>query len=96
MDKTTKNVKTIAFGRRIRQIRNLEERLEILEMEMDDLANALDGVITDESGRPIDPFEKFWFEFKYDRMDALYDEINQIRDEIDEIEERVVEIHIRF
>ncbi len=96
MDKTKKNVKTIAFGRRIRQIRNLEDRLEILNMEMDDLAKALDGVITDETGRPIDPLEKILFQVKYERMDILYDEINEIRDAIDKIEERVVEIHIRF
>ena len=96
MYKTKKNVKTIAFGRRTRQIRNLEDRLKILYMEMDDRAKKLDGVITDETGSPIDLFEKLWFEFNHDKMNALHDEIKEIRNEIDRIEERVVEIRIRF
>lgn len=76
MDKTKKNVKTIAFGRRIREIRNLEDKLEILNMRMDYLAKGVADVITDETGKPIDPFETFWFEFHHDRMDALRDEMS--------------------
>lgn len=95
MDKSKKNVKVIAFGRRIRQIRNLERKLECFESEMDRLAKEIDDILA-ENNWPSDPFKDFYLTCERNKMDALYDEINNIRDAIDKIEKNVIEIRIRF
>ena len=95
MDKSKKNVKVIAFGRRIRQIRNLERKLECFKSEMDRLAKEIDDILA-ENNWPSDPFERFRLTYEHNKMDTLYDEINDIRDAIDKIEKNVIEIRIRF